>query len=175
MSSRDADRESRPASDSRVEMTTLVIPEDTNTHGNVFGGRVMEIIDKATAIAALRHCRAPVVTASVDSLDFIHPVRLGDILQVVAQVNNAWRTSMEVGAKVWSEAPLTGERQHTCTAYLTIVALGEEGRPAAVVPSILACSPDEVRRQAASRTRRRRRLDRVAARRARVGSTTPSP
>lgn len=157
----------RPASASRVEMTTIIIPEDTNIHGNVFGGRVMEIIDKAAAIAALRHCRTHIVTASVDSLDFIHPVKLGDILNLVAQVNSAWQASMEVGVKVWSEDPLDGARQHTCTAYLTTVAIDAAGRPAPGVPAVLAESADEKRRQQDAERRRAHRLGRVAARRER--------
>ena len=150
-------------------MTTLVIPEDTNTYGNVFGGRVMEIVDKAAAIAALRHCRSGVVTASLDSLDFIHPVGLGDILHVVAQVNNACHSSMEVGVKVFSENPLSGERLHTCTAYLTMVALGPDRRPARCVPPIRAESDAERRRLEDSERRRLQRLARVKERNRRAG------
>ncbi|MCZ6832642.1 MAG: acyl-CoA thioesterase, partial [Acidobacteria bacterium] len=76
-----------PPASSRVEMTELIIPEDTNIYGNVFGGRVMELIDKAAAIASLRHCRTGIVTASLDSLDFIHPIKLGNIISLFAQVN----------------------------------------------------------------------------------------
>jgi acyl-CoA hydrolase len=149
-------------------MTELVIPEDTNIYGNVFGGRVMELIDKAAAIASLRHCRKGVVTASLDSLDFIHPIRLGNIVTLLAQVNNAWGSSMEVGVKVFSEDALTGERLHTCTAYLTTVALGANGRPADAVPSVEPATPDEKRRVRESEERRRRRLERVSVRRRRV-------
>jgi acyl-CoA hydrolase len=149
-------------------MTELVIPEDTNIYGNVFGGRVMELIDKAAAIASLRHCRKGVVTASLDSLDFIHPIRLGNIITLLAQVNNAWGSSMEVGVKVYSEDALTGERLHTCTAYLTTVALGSNGRPAEVVPSVEPGTPEEKRRVRESEERRRRRLERVANRRRRL-------
>jgi len=150
-------------------MTELIIPEDANIHGNVFGGRVMELIDKAAAIASLRHCRAHIVTASVDSLDFIHPVKLGNIITLLAQVNQAWGSSMEVGVKVFSEDSLTGEKVHTCTAYLTTVALGAGGRPAGVVPAIL-CQTDEDRRRAGeAELRRERRLQRVATRRQRAG------
>ena len=102
----------RPTSSSRVEMTELVIPEDTNIYGNIFGGRVMELIDKAAAIAALRHCRMGVVTASLDSLDFIHPIKLGHIITLLAQVNKAWGSSMEVGVKVFSEDAITGEQHY---------------------------------------------------------------
>jgi acyl-CoA hydrolase len=128
----------------------------------------MELIDKAAAIAALRHCRSHLGTASLDSLDFIHPIRLGNIITLLAQVNNAWGSSMEVGVKVFSEDALTGERRHTCTAYLTSVALGPGGRPAAVVPPVEPTCPDEVRRISESEKRRRHRLERVAARRSRA-------
>jgi len=157
-----------PPASSRVEMTELIIPEDANIHGNVFGGRVMELIDKAAAIASLRHCRTHIVTASLDSLDFIHPIKLGNIISLAAQVNQAWGSSMEVGVKVFSEDSLTGEKVHTCTAYLTTVALGLDGRPAGVVPPIL-CQTDEDRRRAGNAEERRvRRLERVAARRRRA-------
>jgi acyl-CoA hydrolase len=120
----------------------------------------MEIIDKAAAIASLRHCRRPIVTASVDSLDFIHPVKLGDILQVLAQVNAVWTSSMEVGVKVFSEQPRTGARTLTCTAYVTTVALGDDGRPArGLVPPLVARTAIEKRRQREAETRRRRRLE----------------
>ena len=166
-------RAPRPSADSRVEMTELVIPEDTNLHGNIFGGRVMELLDKAAAIAALRHCRTPIVTASVDSLDFIHPIRLGNIVLLLAQVNNAWGTSMEVGVKVFSEDALTGERVHTCTAYVTTVALGADGHPAAV-PGLLAETPEERRRAREANVRRQARLRRVAMRSSRQRSARRS-
>jgi acyl-CoA hydrolase len=164
----------RPAAASRVEMTELIIPEDTNIYGNVFGGRVMALIDKAAAIASLRHCRINIVTASLDSLDFIHPIRLGNIITLLAQVNMAWRSSMEVGVKVYSEDALTGERLHTCTAYLTTVALGQDGRPAAGVPPIAARTADERRRMVDAETRRQGRLERVSQRRRRA-TLSPLP
>lgn len=157
-----------PPESSRVEMTELIIPEDTNIYGNVFGGRVMELIDKAAAIASLRHCRTGIVTASLDSLDFIHPIKLGNIISLLAQVNQAWGTSMEVGVKVFSEDSLTGEKVHTCTAYLTTVALGADGRPAGVVPPILCRSDEDHRRSGEAEVRRQRRLQRVATRRKRA-------
>jgi acyl-CoA hydrolase len=158
----------RPASSSRVEMTELVIPQDTNLYGNIFGGRVMELIDKAAAVASLRHCRTNVVTASVDSLDFIHPIRLGNIVTLLAQVNASWGSSMEVGVKVFSEDALTGERLHTCTAYVTTVALGPDGRPTRI-PPVIAESADERRRQGDSALRRDRRLERVRSRQKKNG------
>ena len=155
----------RPIAASRVEMTELVIPEDTNIYGNIFGGRVMELIDKAAAIAALRHCRMGVVTASLDSLDFIHPIKLGHIITLLAQVNQAWGSSMEVGVKVFSEDAITGEQVHTCTAYLTMVAVGRGDQPTTPVPAVIADSEVDKQRGAEADQRRVRRLERVAARR----------
>ena len=157
----------RPIAASRVEMTELVIPEDTNIYGNIFGGRVMELIDKAAAIAALRHCRMGVVTASLDSLDFIHPIKLGHIITLLAQVNRAWGSSMEVGVKVFSEDAITGEQVHTCTAYLTMVAVGRGDQPTTPVPAVIADSEEDKQRGAEADQRRVRRLERVAARRQR--------
>ena len=157
----------RPIAASRVEMTELVIPEDTNIYGNIFGGRVMELIDKAAAIAALRHCRMGVVTASLDSLDFIHPIKLGHIITLLAQVNRAWGSSMEVGVKVFSEDAITGEQVHTCTAYLTMVAVGRGDQPTTPVPAVIADSEADKQRGAEADQRRVRRLERVAARRQR--------
>lgn len=155
----------RPTSASRVEMTELVIPEDTNIYGNIFGGRVMELIDKAAAIAALRHCRMGVVTASLDSLDFIHPIKLGHIITLLAQVNRAWGSSMEVGVKVFSEDAITGEQVHTCTAYLTMVAVGRGDQPTTPVPMVIADNEEDRQRASEADQRRVRRLERVAARR----------
>jgi acyl-CoA hydrolase len=155
----------RPTSSSRVEMTELVIPEDTNIYGNIFGGRVMELIDKAAAIAALRHCRMGVVTASLDSLDFIHPIKLGHIITLLAQVNKAWGSSMEVGVKVFSEDAITGEQVHTCTAYLTMVAVGRGDQPTTPVPMVIADNEKDRQRAGEADQRRVRRLERVAARR----------
>jgi acyl-CoA hydrolase len=155
----------RPIDGSRVEMTELVIPEDTNIYGNIFGGRVMALIDKAAAIAALRHCRMGVVTASLDSLDFIHPIKLGHIITLLAQVNQAWGSSMEVGVKVFSEDAITGEKVHTCTAYLTMVAVGRGDQPTTPVPMVIPGTEEDRQRGTAADHRRVRRLERVAARR----------
>ena len=147
----------KPARRSRVEMTEIVLPEDTNPFGNVWGGRVMALIDKAAAIAATRHCRTNVVTASVDSLVFRAPVRLGHFLKLCASVNAAFHTSMEVGVKVLSEDPLTGAEAHCCSAYVTMVSLDATGKPAAVRP-VRATTPDERRRRREAGRRRRERL-----------------
>ena len=118
---------------------------------------LMALIDKAAAIAATRHCRTNVVTASVDSLTFRAPVRLGHILMMYASVNASFRTSMEVGVKVLSEDPLSGLRAHCCSAYVTMVALDALGRPTPV-PGLLPGTPEERRRRREAAQRRRGRL-----------------
>ncbi len=128
-----------------IEMSEIVLPNDANTLGNILGGKVMHMIDIACAVAAHRHCRRPVVTASMDYLDFRHPIKVGALIIVKASVNRAFRTSMECGAKVFSEDLETGERKHTSTAYLTFVALDENKKPTPVEP-IVAETPEEQRR-----------------------------
>ena len=143
---------------SRVEMTEIVLPEDTNQYGHVWGGRVMALIDKAAAIAAIRHCRTNVVTASVDSLVFRAPVKLSHILCLHASVNATFATSLEVGVKVVSEDPLHGSRSHCCSAYVTMVSLDHEGQPTPVPRLAVQTSLDR-RRQAEARRRRSARLN----------------
>ncbi len=143
--------------ESRVEMTEIILPEDTNQYGNVWGGRIMALIDKAAAIAAIRHSRSNVVTASVDSLVFRAPVRVSHILRLYASVNAAFDTSLEVGVKVLSEDPLTGGSAHCCSAYVTMVSLDAGGRPA-TVPRLLPRSAEDRRRERDARRRRRARL-----------------
>jgi acyl-CoA hydrolase len=148
----------KPVSASQVEMTEIVNPEDTNPLGTIFGGRVMALIDKAGAVASMRHCRTTTVTASVDRVDFLGPIRLGMIVVLLASVNQAFRTSLEVGVKVLAEDPRTGERRHTCTSYLTYVALGDDGRPTPV-PPLLPRTEEERRRARQAEARRRARLE----------------
>jgi len=148
---------SRVVADSRVEMVELVLPNDANPLGHILGGKVMHLMDIAAAIAAHRHCRRPVVTASMDRVDFIHPVRVGQIVIVMASVNHAAQTSMEVGIKVLSEDLNTGDRLHTASAYATFVALGPSGRPAPV-PPVRPVTEDEQRRYREAEERRAIRL-----------------
>lgn len=117
-----------------AELTEIVLPNDANLLGNILGGKVMHLIDIACAIAASRHCKRPVVTASVDYLDFDHPIKVGELIVIKAALNRAFRTSMEIGAKVFSENLITGEIRPTSAAYLTFVALGEHGKPVPVPP-----------------------------------------
>ena len=136
------------------------MPEDTNHFGDIFGGRVLALVDKAGAVAAIRHCRREVLTASIDSVDFLSSVKEGWILTLEAGVVAAFRSSMEVGVEVWAENPLSGDRRLTCRAFLTLVAVTSEGRPMPVPP--LAPETDDDRRRAAEATeRRRRRLERI--------------
>lgn len=147
----------RPVSASRTEMTELVLPQDSNMLGNILGGRVMHMIDIAGAIAAHRHCHRQVVTASVDHLDFLNPVRVGDLIVLEAQVNRAFGTSVEVGVEVFSEDSAAGIRKHTTTAFLTFVAVDESGKPVPV-PPVIAKSSAEKRRFREAGERRDLRL-----------------
>src|SRR6476620_4054421 len=115
--------------DSSVIMTEIVLPSDTNALGTIFGGKIMSWIDIAGAIAAGRHSRRVVVTASIDALHFLAPVKVGHVVHIRARVNFASKTSMEVGIRVDSENPITGEMTHTSSAYATFVALDDHGRP----------------------------------------------
>lgn len=147
----------RPVNASRTEMTELVLPQDANLLGNILGGRVMHLIDIAGAIAAHRHCHRQVVTASVDHLDFLNPVRVGDLIVLEAQVNRAFHTSVEVGVKVYSEDAVTGARKHTTKAFLTYVALDDARRPARV-PPLIPKIPEEIRRYREAGELRKARL-----------------
>jgi acyl-CoA hydrolase len=147
----------KPASGSRVHVTHLTMPGDANTLGTAFGGMVMQWADLAAGMAAMRHARLPVVTASVDQLTFLAPVRIGHMAILVAQVNAVFSTSMEVGVEVTTEDPRTGERRKCCDAYLTFVALGPDNKPTRV-PPLLTETDDERRREREARVRRDARL-----------------
>ncbi|MCM2282715.1 MAG: acyl-CoA thioesterase [Bdellovibrionaceae bacterium] len=149
--------EVRSVSESEVIMTELVLPTHTNALGTIFGGVVMSWIDIAAAIAAQRHSRKVVVTASIDALNFIAPIFQGWVVNLKASVNYAGKTSMEVGVRVDAENPITGERVHTASAYLTFVALDSHGKPA-LIPQLKPATPDEKRRFQAAQTRRAQRL-----------------
>ena len=148
----------KTAHESRHETSELMMPEHANNMGHVFGGVILSMMDKTAAIAAFRHCRAPVVTASIDRVDFREPILLGDLVVMQASVNYVGRTSMEVGVRVEAEDLLTGRRRHTNSCYLTFVAVDRNGRPIEV-PEIKPESEDEIRRFAAAQQRRRRRLE----------------
>jgi acyl-CoA hydrolase len=147
----------RTISDSRSEYYEICLPNDTNTLGNMLGGHVMHLVDLCGAIAAIRHARCPVVTASVDQMTFLHPIQLGELVRLKSQVNRVFRTSMEVGVKVWVENLQTGTIKHTSSAYLTFVAVDEKGKRVAV-PPVVPETDEERRRFEEAADRRAYRL-----------------
>ena len=149
----------RTPSESVCEMAEIVLPEDTNPRGNIFGGRVLALIDKCAAIVAMRHARTRVITASLDSVDFRNPVRLGEVLVLRGRVNAAFGSSMEVEVEVHAENPLTGSQTLTTTAFVTMVATGPDGRPTPT-PSLTVTTEEERRRSEGAGERRRQRLAR---------------
>ena len=146
----------RTVASTQSEMAEIILPNDTNTLGNLLGGRLMHFIDLTGAMAAYRHSRTYVVTAAMDHIDFIRPVHLGDLLTLKSSVNRAFTTSMEVGVKVWAENTRTGEVVHVASAYLVFVAVDEHGRRTSV-PALLPETPDEIRRHADALRRREHR------------------
>ena len=149
--------EGRPVRDSASEYSELALPTDANGWGHVLGGKVMHLVDLAGAMAAMRHARRGVVTAAVDSLQFLHPVHLGELIMLHSSVNRTFRTSMEVGVRVVTENLITGTQCHTCSAYLTFVAMDENGVPA-LVPSVIPETEAEQRRYRQAGERREYRL-----------------
>jgi acyl-CoA hydrolase len=149
--------EGKAVRESASEYLELALPNDANGLGNVLGGKVMHLVDLAAAMAGMRHARQSIVTASVDSLHFLHPVHLGELIILRSSVNRVFRSSMEIGVKVMTEKLLTGERLHTCSAYLTFVAVDQEGR-AIAVPQVIPETEDELRRYRQAGERREYRL-----------------
>jgi acyl-CoA hydrolase len=147
----------KPVRESVSEYAQLALPNDANTFGNVLGGTVMHLVDIAAAMAAMRHTRLPVVTASVDSFQFLHPVRIGELMMLRASVNRVFRTSMEVGVFVETENLISGKRVHTCSAYLTFVAIDSNGRPVPIEP-VVPETEEEKRRYRQAGERRESRL-----------------
>src|SRR5512146_561115 len=135
----------RPVRESQSEMVEIVLPNDANPLGALLGGRLMHWIDLAAALAAHRHSRSYVVTASIDHLDFLTPVHVGDLVILRSSVNRAFHTSMEIGVKVWVENYIAASRQHVSSAYLTFVAVDRHGRHLVVAP-VLPESEAEKRR-----------------------------
>jgi acyl-CoA hydrolase len=150
----------KPVRTSQVEMTELVLPNDTNRLGNLLGGRLMHWIDIAAAIAASRHTHRVCVTASVDELHFLNPAKQGEVVVLRASVNRVFRTSLEVGVNVTTENTLTGGRTHTNTAYLTFVAIDDDGRPVAAAPVRPVTQVEKRRFRDAARRRQTRLLHR---------------
>src|SRR5437588_6796673 len=137
--------EGKPASASSSQIVHWMGVGDANSAGNVHGGTVMKLVDEAAGLAAIKHSRHRVVTAGMDRMTFLVPIHVGDLVTFKATVNAAWRSSMEVGVRVEAEDPRTGEARHTNTAYLTMVALDDQGNPTAVAP-VTAGTPEEQRR-----------------------------
>ena len=145
MSSTETSTGPRLVSDSQSEMTEFILPNDANTLGNLLGGRLMHFIDLTGAMAAFRHSRTYVVTAAMDHIDFIQPVKVGDLLILKSRVNRAFTTSMEVGVKVWVEHRKTGGLLHVASAYLVFVAVDQQGRRVRV-PELKPVTADDIRR-----------------------------
>jgi acyl-CoA hydrolase len=139
------------------EYSEICLPNDANMLGNMLGGRVMHLVDLCGAIAGMRHARGPVVTASVDQMTFLHPIHIGELVRLKSQVNRVFRTSMEVGVKVWVENLHTGAMRHTSSAYLTFVAVDSEGRRV-TVPQIVPETEEDKRRYEQAAERRAYRL-----------------
>lgn len=152
------DRLSRTVASSRHESSELIMPQDANILGHVFGGAIMAMVDKTAAVAAFRHARTNCVTASIDRVDFREPIHVGELVVCKASVNFVGTTSMEIGVRVEAEDLISGIRRHTNTCYLTFVAIDRNGRPVPV-PLVLPETDEEHRRYAAAQARRRRRME----------------
>ena len=166
----------RPVRESMSEMSEFALPNDANALGTLFGGKVMALVDLAGSLAAVRHARGPVVTASVDYMTFLHPIHIGELVILRSQVNRVFRTSMEVGVKVFVENLRTRQVKHTSSAYLTFVAIDKEGARVPITPGIPETA-DEQRRFEDAGERRRQRLEmkaRASATRAQYRPISPS-
>jgi uncharacterized protein (TIGR00369 family) len=141
--------EGKTVSESAVVMTQVMSPQDVNLSGNVHGGVVMKLIDTAASVVASRHTHKNVVTASIDRLDFLYPVYVGDLVTLRASLNMVGKTSMEIGVRVESENIITGEIRHTASSYLTYVALDDDGNPTTIPPLILQTDDDKRRNREA--------------------------
>jgi uncharacterized protein (TIGR00369 family) len=142
---------------SRISIAQLMQPEHANNLGNVHGGWIMKLVDEAGALACMRHAQRRVVTVAIDSMVFRNPIKIGDLVQLTAEVTYVGKTSMEVEVQVQAENPISGQRVHTNTAYLVYVALDDAGNPVSV-PALIAETSDEKLRQDQGRARQARRL-----------------
>ena len=153
-------KKTKQVKESQVIMHELVLPNDTNLLGNILGGRVMHLMDICAAMSAYKHARRPVVTASVDHLDFLAPAKKGDIVILKSSVNYVHSTSMEVGVRIEAETPLTGEMRHTATAYLTFVALNDNKKPTRI-PDISPETEKDIYRFKEGKKRHKQRILRL--------------
>ncbi len=149
--------EGKKAQDSSVIMAQVMSPQDVNAAGNVHGGVMMKLIDSVGGVVSTRHARGNTVTASIDRLDFHHPVFIGDFVTLKASLNLVGKTSMEIGVRVESENLRTGQVRHTASAYLSYVSLDEDLKPITVPPLILE-TEEEIRRNREAQVRRENRL-----------------
>jgi acyl-CoA hydrolase len=149
--------EPKPSSQSQAQLARWMGVLDANSAGNIHGGTVMKLCDEAAALAAVKHSRRRVVTAAMDRMNFLYPIRIGELVTFSATVNAVWRTSMEVGVRVDAENPRTGETRHTNTAYVTMVALDDDGSPSEV-PPLIAETSEQARRMREAELRRANRL-----------------
>jgi acyl-CoA hydrolase len=149
--------EGKAVAQSVAEMVEVVLPNDANPQGNMLGGRVMHLIDIAGAISAYRHARSQVVTVAVDNLDFLYPIRVGELVVLRSHITRAFRTSLEAEVRVYREDFLTGKRRQTSSAFVTYVAVDAEGKPREV-PPLIPSTKEEKQRYREALERRRRRL-----------------
>lgn len=145
--------------ESVTEVADLMFPPDANMHGTVFGGKVLQMVDKAASVCAMRHAGKPCVTVAMERVEFLVPIRVGTFLIAQARIHHAGRTSMEVGVEVYAEDMPGGSRVHTNSCLVTMVALDKKGRPAPV-PALTLETPDEKTRHAAALLRREARRKR---------------
>ncbi len=149
--------DAKPPSQSRLTMAHLLLPHDANPAGNGHGGVILKLIDTAAGVVAMRHSRGPCVTASIDRVDFLSPVYVGELVLLKANLNGVGRSSMEVGVRVEAENLYTGEVRYTNSAYVTLVALDEVGRPR-LAPPLQPETPEDERHQREALQRRERFL-----------------
>jgi len=155
-------RPSKPVSETKTTISIQMLPVDANPSGNVHGGTILRLVDVAAGVSALRHSRKNVVTASIERMDFYNPVYVGNLLSLIASVNYAGRTSMEVGVRIEAEDLKTGKITHIGSSYLTYVALGDNGKPAEI-PDVIPESSDEKRWWQEAKRRREERLKLILA------------
>jgi acyl-CoA hydrolase len=148
---------SKPVRDSISDVADLMFPNDANMHGTVFGGKVLQMVDKAASVCAMRHSGKPVVTVAMERVEFLVPIRVGTFLIANARVNHTGRSSMEVGVEVYAEDMPGGRRVHTNSCLVTMVAVDSNGRPSPV-PGLVLETPEDKERWNAAEERRKRRL-----------------
>ena len=151
------EQKAKPMSASRISISQLMQPEHANNLGNVHGGWIMKMVDEAGALACMRHAQRRVVTVAIDQMIFRQPIRIGDLVNLKAEVTYAGKTSLEAEVQVTAENPITGEQTHTNTAYLVYVALDKNGKPAPV-PALFAETDEEKQRMQRARARQKHRL-----------------